>query len=111
MHELQVPLLLVEANLKVFQQLLLDSGILTSDESAAFLDILQSEQKFQEVKNELVEATNEAVDKYKIFGAPSMVIVDDSNTAPGDLYFGADRVQMMANNYGVPFEFNSKSSL
>lgn len=101
----------VEANLKKFQQLLLDSGILTSKESAAFLEILHSEQKFQDVKNELVEATNEAVDKYKIFGAPSLVVIEDSKAASVDLYFGADRVQIMAANYGLPFELNSKSSL
>ena len=94
-----------------FQQILLDSDILTSSESASFLDILQSEEKYQRIKKELVDATNDAVDKYKIFGTPSMVVLEDASSTSGELYFGADRLQIMAGNYELPFDLNSKASL
>ena len=83
------------------------SDILTSKEKEKFWKIVHSSE-FQQVKRELTKATNEAADKYFVFGVPSMVVFDNTCDS-GQLYYGVDRLQVLAANYELPFEFNCKS--
>ena len=92
----------VSANLETFLQVLRSSKCISENTLNHVLETLQSPEEFAKVKQKLINETNEAVDKYGIFGAPSFVFSESDDN--WELYFGADRLIMLAALHNLPLE-------
>ena len=94
----------IEAGLDSFLNILRVSEKVSRQTLEQVNETMKSQEDYAKVKARLTEKTNEAVDKFGIFGAPSFVVWDNEKNDNWKMFFGADRLFALASLYNLPFE-------
>merc|ERR1712226_101997 len=92
----------VSANLETFIDILRTTKCVSDDTLQHVLDTFQNKEEFAKVKQQLIDDTNEAVDKYGVFGAPSFIVSESEDC--WQMYFGAYRLLVLAALHNLPIE-------